>query len=111
MQDSTEPNLSTRRPAKKRAKFTISFPAEALDLIHEERRKRKMSMSEFVNSLVAYQCWCEREHHLTGQAVREGGPAEVGMWKEIRADRGKEKKTGTFFAHRAAEVVAQKLDA
>lgn len=110
MQDSTEPKLSTKS-VNKRRKFTVSFPEEAVPIIQEERKRLKMSMSQFVNSLVAYQCWCEKRHHLTGDAAQEGGAAELAMWKEIIADRGKEKKTGSYFAHAAAEIVLKNLDA
>lgn len=118
MADSTDPELFTtqevrqlpkRKPRLKRVKITFTIPGEAASVVHAERRKRKMSMSELLNSLLAYQCWSEKEHALTGDAVKSRDGEQL-LWEEINRDYGKPNKTGSYFAHRVARAVAKLID-
>lgn len=116
-QESANADLFTgrKKPGRKKAarlkrfKTNVSFPGEAMPAIHALRRKWKMTLPQFINTLVAYGCWAERDPHLTGPPVLDGGASEQAMWEEIIKDAGKEKKTGSFFAHRVEEVIKQRF--
>lgn len=90
---------SGKKSLHKRKKVSTSVPMEAVPVIDALRRRLKMSMAQLMNSLLAYAAWCEKDHALTGDAVRQGGAAERAMWAEIVRDFGKPDKTGSYFEH------------
>lgn len=94
-----------RKPAHIRRKVSSTVPEEAIPVIEAMRAKLKMTMAQLIDSLLAYACWCEKEHHLTGQAVIAGGAQERAMWAEIVRDFGKPGKTGSYFEHAAARHI------
>jgi hypothetical protein len=86
----------------------FSIPGEASEIFDTHLRKLRhfyANEREFVESVVAYCLWCEREHHLTGPsfATRE---QRQKMWEEIVADYGRPNKSGSFFEHRLEEIAA-----
>lgn len=93
-----------------RRKINFSIPGEASAIFDNYVHRLShfyANEREFVESVVAYSLWCEREHHLTGPsfATRE---ARQKMWDEIIADYGKPKKAGSFFEHRLEEIAKER---
>lgn len=89
-----------------RTKRSVTTPAIADGII--ERRWEALgfeNFSEYVNSLVAYDCWAEKAHVLTGDACSGERINEEILWREIIADEGKPDKVGSFFAHRVKEFL------
>ena len=113
-----EGDLFTGAPLT-RVTRSVSTPGEAEEIILKRIRDLGMTFQEYVASLIAYDCWAEKPHLLTGdsskghrndKAARE---EEIRMWAEIRADFGVEDKAvkpGSYFAHRAAEIMRRKLE-
>lgn len=99
-----------KRGGQSRYKIQSSIPGEAKPVFEAMRRRLKMTMAEFINSAIAYACWSEKEHTMTGEAVREGGEAEEKMWAEIVRDFGKQGKTGSFFQHALDREMQRLLD-
>jgi hypothetical protein len=104
---------------EKRITRSVSTPGEAEPIIRARLKALGMTYQEYVASLVAYDCWAEKPHLLTGEECRghrndkEAREKEVRMWAEIAADFGKtdkDTKPGSYFAHRAAEIMRRKLE-
>jgi hypothetical protein len=96
----------------KKIKRTVSTPGEAEEMIQkrlEQLSQYYESFQDYVNSLIAYDCWAEKDHALTGQAFSPGcRKTELPkLWTEIIRDFGKPDKTGSYFAHRAEEFVQE----
>ncbi len=100
----------------KRITRSVSTPGEAEAVIQDRLAKLGMTFQEYVASLIAYDCWAEKPHLLTGDACkghRRGKAArehEARLWREIVGFYGKPKKTGSFFAHEVARTVAKMVD-
>lgn len=95
-------------PTYSRSKHTISVPSIADDTIERRIEALGMSFTEYVASLIAYDCWAEKPHILTGQACTGEKEDEERLWREIIADAGKPDKTGSYFEHRAREFFDKK---
>jgi hypothetical protein len=91
----------------KRIKRTATTPGEAEPVIQARLKKLGMTWQQYVSSLVAYDCWAEKEHLLTGESIRDGRDSEEHLWREIVADFGQPNKTGGFFEHRLEELLAR----
>src|SRR4051812_33448321 len=108
MSDSFSPDLFTDAPLK-RMKRVVTTPGEAEGVLRARLKSLDMTFQEYVASLIAYDCWAEKPHILTGDAVRghkhgkDARENELRLWREIAADFGKREKTGSYFAHRVAE--------
>lgn len=106
-------------PLLSRVTRSVSTPGEAEEIIKARLKVLGMTFQEYVASLIAYDCWAEKPHLLTGEQCRghrndkQAREEERRMWAEIGADFGKVDKAdkpGSYFAHRAAEIMRQKLD-
>ncbi|HMJ06378.1 MAG TPA: hypothetical protein VK474_09015 [Chthoniobacterales bacterium] len=90
----------------KRITKRCSIPGEAGpifdDYVHRLRHFYA-NEGEFIESVIAYALWCEKEHHLTGPSFNSR-EARRKMWDEIIADYGKPKKIGSFFEHCLEEI-------
>lgn len=97
-------------PRLKRIVKRFSIPGEAGpifdDYVHRLRHFYA-NEREFIESVVAYALWCEREHHLTGPSFRSREDRQK-MWDEIIADYGKPNKSGSFFEHRIEEFAKER---
>lgn len=88
-----------------RVKRTVSTPGEAEEVLQKRLKALGMTFQEYVNSLISYDCWAEKPHALTGDAVSRTKEDEQRLWAEIASDYGKPNKTGSYFEHRAKEFV------
>jgi hypothetical protein len=113
-QDSFDPDLFTDSEA--RTKRVVTTPGEAEGIIQARLRALGMTFQEYVASLIAYDCWAEKPHLLTGDVCignkhsKDARERELRLWREIAADFGKPEKTGSFFSHRVAEAVRKVLE-
>lgn len=92
-----------------RTKHTVTTPAVANDLIKKRLKALGMTFQEYVNSLIAYDCWAERPHILTGDACTGSKRDEERLWIEVVSDFGKPDKAGSFFEHRARDFVQKRV--
>lgn len=93
----------------KRRVIRFSIPGEASEIFDKHLFKLRhfyANEREYVESVVAYSLWCEREHHLTGPSFANRETRQK-MWDEIIADYGKPNKSGSFFEHHVEEFVAE----
>lgn len=100
----------------KRVTRSVSTPGEAEDIIQGRLRALGLTFQEYVASLIAYDCYAEKPHLLTGDlckghaAGKEGRDNERRLWAEIRREMGNANKTGSFFGHVIAELVRKKME-
>jgi len=92
-----------------RTKRSVTTPAIADATIEARLQKLGVNFSEYVNSLITYDCWAEKDHAFTGDACKGERIDEERLWKEIIADAGKPNKVGSYFEHRVAALVMAKL--
>jgi hypothetical protein len=94
-------------PLPKRQTFKFSIPMDAVPILRDFMRRVGFyaTEGELAESTVAYALWCEQMHHLTGPSFRDRH-TRAQMWREIVADYGKPKKSGSFFEHRLEEIAA-----
>lgn len=95
----------------KKDKHTVSTPGEAREMI-ESRLKQLAkyygdSFQKYTNSLIAYDCWAEKDHLLTGPAFVHDEQTAA-LWMEVIRDFGKKNKTGSWFEHRLQEIFAER---
>lgn len=97
--------------ALKRTKRHVSTPGELDEILADRLRKLGCypSFNDYVNSLVLYDLWAEKDHLLTGPAFmkhrREELPALIA---EVARDYGKPNKTGSYFEHRLEEITRER---
>jgi hypothetical protein len=95
----------------KKIKHTVSTPGEAEEMIQKRLEQLKSyyggNFQDYVNSLIAYDCWAEKDHLLTGPAFKKKDE-RTALWKEIIRDFGKPNKTGSYFEHRLDEIFAER---
>ncbi len=96
-------------PLLKRIKRTVTTPGEAEAILHQRLQALGMTFQQYVASLIAYDCWAEKAHALTGQACTAGRSDEQLLWLEVIRDFGKPNKTGGFFEHRLEELLHERL--
>lgn len=102
--------------ALKRVVRSVSTPGEAEAMIQDRLAKLGMTFQEYVTSLIAFDCWAEKPHALTGDAAKghrrgkESREQEMRLWRELIRDYGKPNKTGSFFAHALGRAVAKIVD-
>jgi hypothetical protein len=96
-------------PLLKRTKRTVTTPGEAEEILQQRMQALGMTFQQYVASLIAYDCWAEKPHALTGQACTAGRADEQLLWQEVIRDFGKPNKTGGFFEHRLEELLRERL--
>lgn len=96
-------------PLLKRTKRTVTTPGEAEEILQKRLAALGMSFQQYVASLIAYDCWAEKPHALTGQACTGSRSDEQRLWLEVIRDFGKPDKTGGFFEHRLEELLRERL--
>lgn len=96
-------------PALVRTKRSVTTPAIADPVILKRLQQLGMTFQQYINSLIAYDCWAEKPHLLTGQACTGTREDEAKLWSEVVADFGKPDKTGSYFEHRVARLVIERL--
>lgn len=96
-------------PLLKRTKRTVTTPGEAEGILRARLDALGMTFQQYVVSLIAYDCWAEKPHALTGQACTGGRADEQRLWLEVIRDFGKPEKTGGFFEHRLEELLRERL--
>lgn len=100
----------------KRITRSVSTPGEAEDIIQGRLKALGLTFQEYVASLIAYDCYAEKPHLLTGDmckghaAGKQGRDKERRLWEEIRREMGNPNKTGSFFGHVIAELVRKKME-
>jgi hypothetical protein len=102
------PELFTS-PLKRRVR-KFSIPGEAEDILVDRLKKLCWAYAnerEYVESLIAYDLWAEKDHLLTGPAFQSRADRAL-LWSEIIRDYGKPNKTGSFFEHRLEEFITQR---
>ena len=94
----------------RRTKQHVTTPVELDELIADRLRKLRYyaSFNEYVNSLVLYDLWAEKDHALTGPVFLHRKEELPALIEEVKRDYGKPGKTGSFFEHRAEEFVRQR---
>jgi hypothetical protein len=96
-------------PLLKRSKRTVTTPGEAEEILRKRLDALGMTFQQYVASLIAYDCWAEKPHALTGQACTGSRADEHLLWQEVIRDFGKPDKTGGFFEHRLEELLRERL--
>lgn len=94
----------------KRIKFTVSLPGEVAQRFEDRRRELDRyygdNKQSYIESLIAYDMWAQKDHLLTGPCFQESRRRDElpRMWAEILRDYGKPGKTGSWFEHRLEEL-------
>jgi hypothetical protein len=111
--DATPSSRGTSGPAVSKLKRCVrkfSVPGEAEDILIARLKRLRwayVNEREYVESLIAYNLWAEKEHLLTGPAFQSREDRSK-LWEEIIRDYGKQNKTGSFFEHRLEEFAKQR---
>jgi hypothetical protein len=102
------PELFTGRLKRWVRKFSV--PGEAEEIVADRLKKLSWAYAnerEYVESLIAYDLWAEKDHLLTGPAFQSRADRAL-LWSEIIRDYGKPNKTGSFFEHRLEEFMTER---
>jgi hypothetical protein len=97
-------------PRLKRCVRKFSIPGEAERILVDRLKRLRwayVNEREYIESLIAYDLWAEKEHLLTGPAFQSREDRSK-LWEEIIRDYGKPDKTGSFFEHRLDEVAKER---
>lgn len=97
-------------PRLKRRVRKYSIPGEAERILKDRLARLRWAYAnerEYIESLIAYDLWAEKEHLLTGPAFQSRAD-RFKLWEEIIRDYGKPNKTGSFFEHRLEEFAEER---